>query len=147
MIANRTIKLISKKQKLERQLANFTSKYRDETQAVRRLESFAYNHLILISTLDQYLVSELPMKRVVIITIIRVMVFINGLRYIISTLYPSKSVMVLLSDFNYYLPHQRVFSMLNEFGLIIAFVGPLMYSNSRNETYLPPIGKFCEHGT
>ena len=84
---------------------------RDECIAVKRIERMATKNFLAISTFDQYRDGYLSQKRIVLVSLMRIILLVNALRYLISAAFPSKTVRSWMSDANYLLTEPRIFAI------------------------------------
>jgi type III secretion system FlhB-like substrate exporter len=95
--------------------------------AVDKIISFANKYRIILSEdLDQYQNGKVSLKHLFSSIIMKMLCLVTSIRYCISALYPTKNIIVMMSDANYQLGNQRWFSILLCNGAMIVFVATLI---------------------
>ena len=78
----------------------------------RKFENFWSKTLFLISpSLDHYYEHNLPQRRIILVTLLKVLALINGLRYILYVLYPTPELRALTANAMHYLCNPMLMSL------------------------------------
>ena len=121
---------------VKQRLIYFINRKRDESIAAKRIVNLAHIYYLVVSSIEDYNNEYLSLKRTVVVTLMRVILFVNGLRYLISAGFPSKTMWSLMSDANYLLTNPRVFSLFCSLAsFIILFIMVVVEYQELNHSF------------
>ena len=132
-------KTVSNTVKTRNRISKFIIGNSDESKATEKLIKFANKHHITLSTtIEEYERKEIRKNEVIGATLYRLGSLITALRFFMSSVFNTETMIGIMCDPNYLLTNQRVFSMIVCLAaLVILFIGLLLQINEiRYKWYL-----------
>ena len=110
---------------------------RDEGLAIRRIVSMSSKYFVSLSeNVEEYYAGHFLMKKIILSVLVKIILLINGLRYLISSTFPSKRMRSLLNDANYLLTNSQLFSTVIGFGsFVILFILIVIQYQEMNHSF------------
>ena len=95
--------------KIEQRFTHIFENEIDEKTAIRKIKSMSSKFCVTLSAnVEDYIGGHINKKKVIVSILLKIILLINGLRYLMSATFPSKRMRCLLSDANYLLTNSQI---------------------------------------